>query len=245
MKKYATASMLVLQLTRKAVLTVFLTQAAVFFIWAERWLLRPEAYRAQSGYDFSMLLSSILIPGGLFGFALLAALLLSAGSSHRSKSIYTLHRLGLTKTELCSVFWFVFSGYFFLFWVLQILLYYALFALYSRHILASSLEFMATVIYCSHSCRWLHLVLPLGNLWNYLRNLILCISFGRCAAVGSLYLQRGIRPWGCIIPIGLSLFLINPELSDLFVTPLLIVGNLLFIIVTHHTYKEVTHEEDL
>ena len=180
MKKITSAALLALKLSWKAALLTFLLAAGVqtFDMYRE---LMPGGVPLQTTFGFETLLRTAAEPAGKIWFVvLLAALILSAGSSKGSRSVYTLNRLGLTEVRVTLVSGLVFSGYFLLYWAMQLALAYGYFVWYCRLGLVSSNAFMLS---CWRS-EWLHTLLPLGEWLGYLRNAFVCLSFGFNAAIG-------------------------------------------------------------
>lgn len=212
MKKVSSAALLALKLSWKAVFAVLVTGAAVqlFSVW--RWLM-PGGIPIQNPYGFSELIHQAVADAGmLWMLPLLIVLVLRPASSRGSKTVYTMNRLGLSELQMTLVFGGVFTGYFLLYWALQFLLVYGFFAWYSRFTLVSSNAFMLT---CWDS-DWLHTLLPLAEWWNYIRNLVICLSFGFSAAIGSTLSRRGRFPLASLIPVPLCKVLLSRTLGDVF-----------------------------
>jgi len=196
MKKITSAALLALKLTWKTVLALFLCTAALQTFSVYRWLM-PGGVTLQTTFGFETMLSSAVEFFGKWWFVLLQLFLCVNGSSTRhSKTIYTMNRLGLSENHMTLVFGGVFTGYFLLFWAFQLLLIYAFFVWYSRFSLVSSNAFMLA---CWRS-EWLHTLLPLGEWWGYLRNLVICLSLGYSAAFGSQCARRGKYAFGYLLP---------------------------------------------
>ena len=196
MKKYTSAALLALKLTWKAAALTFVlfTLIQTGAVWQE---LMPGGVPLQTTFGFENLLESAVQGAGKWAaVVLLAALILTASRSRGSKTIYTLNRLGLSEMQVSFVFGGVFSLYFLLYWAFQLGLCYGFFAWYSRQSLVSSNIFMLA---CWRS-EWLHILLPLGEWIGYLRNLILCVSFGFTAAFGAQLLRHGSNALICCVP---------------------------------------------
>ena len=172
MKKITSAALLALKLTWLAALAFTLTGAAVqiFYVFRE---LMPGGVPLQTTFGFEQLLQSAAERVGKFWMVLLLYMLgMDIGKS--VKTIYTMNRLGLSENQMTLVFGLVFSGYFLLYWAFQIALCYGFFVWYSRFALVGSNTWMLA---CWRS-EWLHTLLPLGEWWGYLRNTVICLSFG-------------------------------------------------------------------
>ena len=196
MKKVSSAALLAIQLTWKTVLVFSLAAVGlqIFYVYGE---LMPGGVPLQAAFGFEELLrSAVQRTGQLWMTFLLFNLINSAGHTKGSKSVYTMNRLGLSEEQVTLVFGLVFTGYFLLYWALQIAAAYGFFLWYSRFTLVSSNSFMLA---CWRS-EWLHILLPLGEWWNYLRNLVICICFGCSSAFASQRHHRGKQATGYLLP---------------------------------------------
>ena len=222
MKKVTSTALLALQLTWKIVLLVFALTLGVqlFFVCRE---LMPGGVPLQTTFGFETLIRSAVQGAGKWWMLMLMALLMAtAGAARGSKTTYTLNRLGLTENAVTLVFGGVFTGYFLLYWAVQLAFAYGVFVWYSRLSLVSSNTFMLAV----WRSEWLHILLPLGEWWNYLRNLVICLSFGFCAAFAAQQGRRGKIPLTWFIAPVLCAFLLNGRIGstgqDITLTVLLI-----------------------
>ena len=158
----------------------------------------PGGVPLQTTFGFETLLSSAVESFGKpFLYALLICVTMRPAASRGSKTVYTMNRLGLSELQTTLVFGVVFSGYFLLYWAVQLAFAYGVFAWFSRFSLVSSNAFMLAV----WRSEWLHLLLPLGEWWGYLRNVIVCLSLGFCAAFGSQLARHGkTASWAILFP---------------------------------------------
>ena len=222
MKKVTSTALLALQLTWKIVLLVFVLTLGVqlFFVCRE---LMPGGVPLQTTFGFETLIrSAVQGAGKWFMWLLMPFLSVAAAAGKGSKSVYTLNRLGLSENAVTLVFGGVFAGYFLLYWAVQLAFAYSVFVWYSRLSLVSSNTFMLA---CWRS-EWLHILLPLGEWWNYLRNLVICLSFGFCAAFAAQQGRRGKVPLTWFVAPVLCAFLLNGRIGstgqDITLTVLLI-----------------------
>lgn len=210
MKKITSAALLALKLSWKAVLLAFALSAGVqaFDVYRE---LMPGGVPLQTTFGFESLLRSAVQPAGVFWIIMvLVLLILSASSGKGSKTVYTMNRLGLTEIQVTLVFGLVFSGYFFLYWAMQLGLAYGYFVWYTRLGLVSSNAFMLA---CWRS-EWLHLLLPLGEWLGYMRNAVVCLSFGFSAAFGIHRRRRGKNALASFLPVVLCVVLLTGRLAS-------------------------------
>ena len=239
MKKITSAALLALKLTWLAVLAFTLTGAAVqiFYVFRE---LMPGGVPLQTTFGFEQLLQSSAERVGKFWMVLLLYMLgMDVGKS--VKTIYTMNRLGLSENQMTLVFGLVFSGYFLLYWAFQIALCYGFFVWYSRFALVGSNTWMLA---CWRS-EWLHTLLPLGEWWGYLRNTVICLSFGFTAAIGSQLMRLGKYPFAFLVPPVLCLFLLSGRIGSGGMDILLSALLLAFTIGFYFTVKGGREDEDL
>ena len=242
MKKITSAALLALKLTWLAALAFTLTGAAVqiFNVFRE---LMPGGVPLQTTFGFEEILRSAAEPVGRFWMALLL-FMLGIGQNKGSKSVYTMNRLGLSEMQTTLVFGAVFSGYFLLYWAFQIALCYGFFVWYSRFTLVGSNTWM---IACWRS-EWLHTLLPLGEWWGYLRNIVICLSFGFTAAFDSSRARREKHATVSlfkIVPPVLCLFLLNGRVGEIGPAAALIVLLILVGISDWFALKGGREDEDL
>ena len=239
MKKITSAALLALKLTWLAALAFTLTGAAVqiFYVFRE---LMPGGVPLQTTFGFEQLLQSAAERVGKFWMVLLLYMLgMDIGKS--VKTIYTMNRLGLSENQMTLVFGLVFSGYFLLYWALQIALCYGLFIWYSRFTLVSSNTFMLA---CWRS-EWLHTLLPLAEWWGWLRNVVLWLSYGFTAAFGSQLLRRGKYPFAALVPPVLWIFIPTGRIGELGLDILLTVLLAAFTIGFFFSMRGGQEDEDL
>ena len=242
MKKIISAALLALKLTWLAALAFTLTGAAVqvFYVFRE---LMPGGVPLQTTFGFEQLLQSAAERVGKFWMVLLLYMLgMDIGKS--VKTIYTMNRLGLSENQMTLVFGAVFSGYFLLYWAFQIALCYGFFDWYSRFALVGSNTWMLA---CWRS-EWLHTLLPLGEWWGYLRNTVICLSFGFTAAFNMQRARREkhamINPFKIVPPV-LCLFLLNGRVREIGPAAALIILLILVGISDWFALKGGREDEDL
>ena len=242
MKKIPSAALLALKLTWLAALAFTLTGAAVQIFYVFRELL-PGGVPLQPPIGFGQLLQSAAERVGKFWMVLLLYML-GTDIGKSVKTVYTMNRLGLSENQMTLVFGLVFSGYFLLYWAFQIALCYGFFVWYSRFALVGSNTWMRA---CRRS-EWLHTLLPLGEWWGYLRNTVICLSFGFTAAFDSSRARREkhamISPCKIGPPV-LCLFLLNGRVGSLGTNLCLMVLLTAFVIGDWFAWKGGREDEDL
>ena len=240
MKKITSAALLALKLTWLSALLYPLVAVGLQIFDVFRNLM-PGGVPLQVTFGFENLLQSAQRVGRFWMVLLLFALTRAAGDTAGSKSVYTMNRLGLSENRMTLVFGGVFTGYFLLYWALQIAVAYGFFVWYSRFTLVSSNSFMLA---CWRS-EWLHTLLPLNEWWGYLRNIAICASFGFSAAIGSQKARRGKFPWMSLVPPVLCLFLLTGRIGDFALDLVLTVLLAAFTIGYFFALKGGREDEDL
>lgn len=210
MKKVTSAALLAIKLTWTVALGLLLLGVGVQTVSVYQWLM-PGGVPLQASFGFETLLRSAVQGAGQWWMLLLLVFLtLSTASTKGSKTVYTMNRLGLSELQMTFVFGAVFTLYFLLYWAIELGLMYAYFVWYSRFTLVSSNAFMLA---CWRS-EWLHILLPLGEWWGYLRNVIICLSFGFSAAFGSHLFRHGKLPLASLIPPLLCAVMLNGRVGE-------------------------------
>ena len=240
MKKITSAALLALKLTWLSALLYPLVAVGLQIFDVFRNLM-PGGVPLQVTFGFENLLQSAQRVGRFWMVLLLFALTRAAGDTAGSKSVYTMNRLSLSENRMTLVFGGVFTGYFLLYWVLQLAVCYGFFVWYSRFTLVSSNSFMLA---CWRS-EWLHTLLPLNEWWGYLRNLAICTSFGFSAAFGSQLSRRGKFPWMSLVPPVLCLFMLTGRIGEFWLDILLTVLLIGFTIGYYFALKGGRDDEDL
>ena len=240
MKKITSAALLALKLTWLSALLYPLVAVGLQIFDVFRNLM-PGGVPLQVTFGFENLLQSAQRVGRFWMVLLLFALTRAAGDTAGSKSVYTMNRLSLSENRMTLVFGGVFTGYFLLYWVLQLAVCYGFFVWYSRFTLVSSNSFMLA---CWRS-EWLHTLLPLNEWWGYLRNLAICTSFGFSAAFGSQLSRRGKFPWMSLIPPVLCLFILTGRIGVFWLDIILTVLLIGFTIGYYFALKGGRDDEDL
>lgn len=230
MKKVTSAALLALKLTWGGALGVFIATALVqiFNVYRE---LMPGGVPLQATFGFETLVRSGIQNLRHYWYAFLVfGLVRSAGATKGSKTIYTMRRLGLSEMQATLVFGLVFTGYFLLYWAFQLGLIFAFFAWFTRFSLVSSNALMLA----AWRSEWFHYLLPLGEWTGYLRNVVICLTFGFSAAFGAHRARYGKFPLASAIPLLLCSLFVPQRMAD---SPdLLLIILLLVCIVVYYFY---------
>lgn len=241
MKKVTSAALLAIKLSWAAAASLILAGSFVQAFEVYRWLM-PGGVPLQASFGFeTMLRSTVQGPGMWWMLLLLVYLTRYSSSTKGSKTVYTMNRLGLSELQTTLVFGAVFSGWFLLYWAVQLALAYGWFVWYSRFSLVSSNAFMLA---CWRS-EWLHILLPLGEWWGYLRNIIICLSFGFSAAFGSQLFRHGKLPLASLFPVLLCAVMLNGRVGEAMTNTGLMVLLTAFTVGYFFVLKGGREDEDL
>lgn len=242
MRKVTSAALLAIKLSFGAALSVILAGLVIQTASVFHWLM-PGGVPLQTSFGFETLLESAVEPFGKpFLLALLVCVTIRPAATRGSKTVYTLNRLGLSELQMTLVFGAVFSGYFLLYWAMQLAFAYGVFVWYSQFSLVSSNAFMLA----AWRSEWLHLLLPLGEWWGYLRNAVLCLSLGFCAAFGSQLSRHGkTASWAILFPALLCSLMLSGRIGEFGYSILLTVLLIAFTVGYFFAVKGGLEHEDL
>lgn len=241
MKKYTSGALLALKLTWKIALLALALTLGLQILDGFRELM-PGGVPLQAAFGFETLLRSAAQPAAKWWAVMLMSFLIAAAASAKgSRTVYTMNRLGLSEMQMTLLFGAVFTGYFLLYWAFQLAVCYGFFVWYSRFTLVGSNAFMLA---CWRS-EWLHFLLPLGEWWNYLRNLVICLSFGFCAAFASAQGRRGKIPLTWFIAPALCMVLQTGRIGEYALDIVLTILLVLFTVGYFFALKGGREDEDL
>lgn len=180
MKKYTSVAALALKLSWLPVLAVFAAVGAAQWLLVYR-LAAPNSSLIQAGIAFETLIRDGAALPGYVGFAALEWVLLHGCCEHRRvHSGYTLRRLGISETRVSVVYGLVFAGWFVVYWLFQLGVLYGLFWVFA----VPSDPGPNGLFLAAYRSEYFHQLLPLREWFGYVRNGVLCLSFGFGAAFG-------------------------------------------------------------
>ena len=197
-----------LRLTFWPVMAVILMCSALQ-VWS---FFRSEYLWIQENYvnplNFEDVLDNLRVAHhGKFSFLLILSMTLIAP---RNKASYTLRRLRISENEVTVQWALLFSGYYLLSWAVQLLLSMVLFRIYAQ---ATGLEALDYFLACYRS-RYLHLLLPLGEPWGYVRNVFICLGWGTMGALIGRYCRHGGKPFMVVALVILTLIFLPAEMAS-------------------------------
>lgn len=185
MKKYASVAALALRMTFLPVLL------AILAVCALQWFSVDPMYYLDWSFEHQLEgFRSFLNPTflGRSGAAVILIVLMLTGTGGRgARSRYTLGRLGISETGVTVTFCLVFTGYFLLYWVIQLGLVLALYDRYARWTVPGP----NALFLAAYRSEYFHMLLPLRDWWGYVRNILMCLSFGSGAGLALHRLRRG------------------------------------------------------
>lgn len=175
MKKHISVAALTLRLTWVRALGLF---AAVGVL---QWLLTPDA-GTMDGYQDYIRNAARIGRGGIL--VLLILMVTSLGGSQTS---YTWRRLRIPEGRATVISGLVISGWFFLYWAFQLA---ACLVLYSRY---NELHQFGTEYLMLSAFRedYLHFLLPIGEPWAIIRNVVLFLLMGNLASQAARRSRNG------------------------------------------------------
>lgn len=184
MKRSLSAAGLALRLTWKGfaliTLATVLVQTAIF--------MNQEVYFESKGFEWLLDEMGVAAFGRIGAMVLLGYLLLRCG---RKNTGYTLRRLSLSEGSLTAWWSAVFAGWFLLYWGAQLATVLGLYTWYAQRIPVQSINLFVAAFRSAY----FHMLLPLAEPVGYVRNGVLCLSFGAMAAMLSRQLRNGGKPW--------------------------------------------------
>ena len=126
---------------------------------------------------------------GWLGLIALAAVLVLCMTPAKSDFSITLRRLSVPRGRIAVWTGLLFAAYFFLYWAVQTALILWLYAIYARGAGLPAIELAVN----SYRLAYMHLLIPLADVWGYGRNLAMALSFGMLCSCIPLSRTRGGR----------------------------------------------------
>lgn len=196
MKKYTSVASLAMKLSWLRTVVIFATAGAIQFLVARSWLM-PGGVPLSFPQAFEAIADTVMVYGCIGFLALVLALIFTGMEFKKSRHLYTLRRLGISEARVTAVFGAVFSGYLFLYWAYELAIVFGLFRWYAA-IYAPGENILMLAAWRSD---WFHYLLPLQEWMGYVRNIILCLSCGFCAALGAHQMRHGRAYIPALVPL--------------------------------------------
>lgn len=135
----------------------------------------------------------------VFGVCLLAltAVLCLNGCEFSAKQGYTLRRLRVSQREIFAWQMIHNAVCYLLLWAVQAGVAFAVCRAYTARY--PDWVNSQTVFLAFYRNSFLHSLLPLADVWRYVRNAVLCVTLGMCAAAFPVLQRRGRRSGGAVI----------------------------------------------
>jgi hypothetical protein len=238
MKKRMSGAALALQQT-------FWPVMAVIVVWSvlQGWsFLRSDVFWIQEYYDSPMAFEDVLGNHrvawfGKFSFLMIFSMTLVVP---KNKATYTLQRLRISENELTLGWALIFSGYYLLSWAVQLGLTVGMFRVFSNTVNQEAMDYFLA---CYRS-RYLHLLLPLGEPWGYVRNIVICLGWGAMGALVSRYSRHGRKPIMAIALIVMTLSFLPQEMASRTLDQWLCGLTVIMIVIQCLMIREVERNED-
>lgn len=208
MKKRMSGAGLALQLTFWPVVAVIL----VWSVFQIKSFFQSESFWIYGEYAQQMAFEDVLDNHRIFFYGKLSFLMIFAMTlvAPRNQASYTLRRLRISENELTLSWALVFSGYYLLSWAVQLGLTMGMFRCFSS---VTNLEAMDYFLACYRG-RYLHLLLPLGEPWGYVRNIVMCLGWGSMGALIGRYSRHGGKPFMAVALIIVTLFFLPADMAS-------------------------------
>lgn len=238
MKKRISGAALALQLTFWPVMAVILIWSALQ-VWS---FLRSECFWVVESYVNPMAFEDVLDNQRVFFYGKFSFLMILAMTlvSPGNKASYTLRRLRISENELTISWAMVFSGYYLLSWAVQLGLCVGMFRYYAE---VTNLEAMDFFLACYRS-RYLHLLMPLGEPWGYVRNIVICLGWGAMGALVSRYSRHRGKPIMAIALVVMTLAFLPAEMASRTLDRWLCGLSVIMIVIQCLMIREVERNED-
>ena len=202
MKRYTSAAGLAIRLTLCHVLGLFIVVAG--FQWV---LFRLSMNAPVLSRSVEELLDSY--PGfmGRIGlFALMLVLTTAVSGDKRSRIDYTLRRLSLSDGEVSAIWSGLFAGYFLLYWAMEIGLEFGMCARYGAlYGGGENLLFVAAM-----RSRFFHYLMPMYEPWGFVRNVVICFTFGCFASQDARMHRNGQKSFTPVLFAGVLWWVLTP-----------------------------------
>lgn len=200
MKKRMSAAALGLQLTfwpvMAAIVMCSVLQVLCFF--HSDYLWTQESYVNHTAFEWILDQERVGFYGK-FGFLMILSMTLIAP---RNKAAYTLRRLRISENELTLQWALLFSGYYLISWMVQLLLSMVFFRIFAGATGMDAMDYFLAVYRSSY----LRCLLPLGEPWGYVRNVCFCLGWGAMGALVGRYCRHGGKPFMVIALVLVTLF---------------------------------------
>ena len=238
MKKRMSAAGLGLQLTFRPVMFVIVFWSAIQ-LWC---FFQSKPYWIHESYVNPMAFEDILDNQGIYFYGKSSFLMILAATLiiPKNKAAYTLRRLRISEKELTAGWALVFSGYYLVSWAVQLLLTMGMFRAYAGTAGLDALDYFQA----SYRSRYLHLLLPLGEPWGYIRNGMICLGWGTMGALIGRHCRHGAKPYMVIAPVILTLMFLPGEMASQTADIWFCVLMVLLVSLQRWMIREVERDED-
>lgn len=211
MKKRMSAAALALRLTA---LPGFLVTVLTAAVQIGLFLSTRYAWSSEDGWDlwsFEQIVESEGVAlAGLLGFVVMFVVLVLPCCSLRNRNVFTLRRLKVSEKELTAIWAAVFSGYFLMAWAVQLGLMIGLYAVYAREAGSDAMG----LFLAAYRSSYFHTLLPLAEVWGYVRNVALCLGWGTLASLMARHMRHEGKPYMLAVLVILTGWLLPKEMAS-------------------------------
>ncbi len=182
MKSKLSIASLAVSLTTPVTVLIFLITGIL------QWLLFDPAFFSASDYfsAFEFGIDGRFWQIGRLGFYLLILALMFSLISRKTDFHMTLDRLGVSHRECTVLFGLILSVWFLLYWFFQTALAVVIYSRYASHASVPATE----LLLACYTSKYLHLLIPLRNVWGYARNILIAFSFGMTVSCTAYYIRQ-------------------------------------------------------
>ena len=238
MKKRMSSAALGLRMTFWPVMAVIVIFSAMQ-LWS---FWRTEIYWIEDVYSPQMAFEEILdgqrvAYHGKFSFMMILSMTLIAP---RNKASYTLRRLRISENEVTVQWALLFSGYYLISWAVQLLLTMYMFRAYAPVAELEPLDYFLAV----YRSRYLRILLPLGEPWGYVRNVLICLGWGTMGSLVGRYARHGGKPFMGIALVILTVMFLPADMASQITDIWFCVLMAVLVVIQICMIREVERNED-
>lgn len=135
------------------------------------WVLDEEGIALVGKLSFVLLLGAVVLPC----------------ASVRNRNAYTLRRLRIGENQVTAIWALIFSGYFLISWAVQLGVVLWMASCYAR---VAGMGVMDLFV-AAYRSTYFHTLLPLAEIWGYVRNGVICLSWGAMGSLIARYVRHG------------------------------------------------------
>lgn len=216
---------------------VLCSAVQIWLFWRTQYMWQESAYSWSMAFEWLLDNERVGLMGKLSFIGILAAVVWPCAAG-RTRLSYTLGRLRIGENEITAIWALIFSGYFLISWGVQLVLVLGMFARYAQVTGWGKMELFVT----AYNSSYFHTLLPLSEPWAFVRNIVLCLSWGAMGSLLSRYIRRGGTPFMAIALIVVSAIImptdVATDVTDIFGCLFLLVVIICQVIMIREVEKD-------